>query len=119
MKVLVCGGRKYENRKRVYDVLHDFEEHTEITLLIEGGAPGADTLAKEWARLNGIHVAEVKADWTSWGMKAGAMRNTAMLLLNPEHVIAFPGGTGTADMVRKARKAGIPVTEVVDEPSIS
>ncbi len=115
MKVLVCGGRKYEDRKRVYDVLNEWENSQEITLLIEGGAPGADTLARDWARLNGVHVAEVKADWTSWGMKAGPMRNTAMLLLQPDFVIAFPGGTGTADMVRKAKKAGINVREITDE----
>jgi hypothetical protein len=30
----------------------------------------------------------------------------------PELVIAFPGGSGTADMVRRARAANIPVIEV-------
>jgi predicted Rossmann-fold nucleotide-binding protein len=29
----------------------------------------------------------------------------------PDAVIAFPGGKGTADMVRKARAAGLPVVE--------
>lgn len=30
----------------------------------------------------------------------------------PSLVVAFPGGEGTADMVRKARAAGVEVVEV-------
>ena len=40
------------------------------------------------------------------------MRNRSMLALNPDLVLAFPGGIGTANMVRIAREAGILVTEI-------
>jgi hypothetical protein len=30
----------------------------------------------------------------------------------PDLVVAFPGGKGTADMVRRARKANVPVKEI-------
>jgi hypothetical protein len=30
----------------------------------------------------------------------------------PELVVAFPGGRGTADMMRRAREAGVEVIEV-------
>ena len=30
----------------------------------------------------------------------------------PDLVIAFPGGRGTADMVRKANRAGVKVVEI-------
>jgi ABC-type sugar transport system substrate-binding protein len=33
----------------------------------------------------------------------------------PDIVVAFPGGTGTADMVRRARKAGVVVIEVTND----
>jgi len=29
----------------------------------------------------------------------------------PDGVVAFPGGTGTADMIRRAKKAGLKVWE--------
>jgi len=29
----------------------------------------------------------------------------------PDAVLAFPGGRGTADMVRRAKRAGVPVWE--------
>lgn len=82
-----------------------------ITMLIEGGADGADLLAEQWADANGIHYARVPALWHAHGRSAGPRRNEAMLLLSPDGVIAFPGGRGTAHMVRIATEAGIKVWE--------
>lgn len=50
MRVLVCGGRNYNDRKRVFSTL----DRIGITHLIQGGARGADALAKDWAKLRGI-----------------------------------------------------------------
>lgn len=38
---------------------------------------------------------------------AGPIRNSFMLALGPDLVLAFPGGRGTADMVRQASEAGV------------
>jgi len=35
-----------------------------------------------------------------------------MLEHNPQLVVAFPGGRGTADMVRRSREAGVDVAEI-------
>lgn len=52
------------------------------------------------------------ADWHRDGKAAGPIRNRRMLLEGmPDLVVAFPGGRGTADMVRRARAAGIEVVE--------
>ena len=50
---------------------------------------------------------EMPADWTKHGKAAGPIRNQKMLDECPDLVVAFPGGKGTADMVRRAMKAGI------------
>ncbi len=34
---------------------------------------------------------------------------------HPDAVVVFPGGSGTADMVERARKAGLPVWEPMKE----
>lgn len=53
------------------------------------------------------------ANWLKYGRMAGAMRNQQMLDEEEvDLVVAFPGGKGTADMVRRARAAGIEVREV-------
>ncbi len=49
------------------------------------------------------------AKWETYGKAAGPIRNREMLLNLPALVVAFPGGKGTADMVRQAERAGIPV----------
>jgi len=82
-------------------------------VIIHGDAPGADQLADKWARLSQVAVRRHPADWTELGRAAGPIRNQEMLEEEkPDIVVAFPGGRGTADMVIRAREAGVPVREV-------
>lgn len=56
---------------------------------------------------------EFPAKWKMYGRSAGAIRNAVMLSeFQPDIVVAFPGGRGTAHMVRIARAAGIDVIEI-------
>lgn len=83
------------------------------SLVIHGGARGADTHAGWAATAVDIPVAVYPADWATHGRRAGPIRNAQMLAEGrPDAVLAFPGGRGTADMVRQARAAGVPVWEV-------
>lgn len=112
--ILVCGGRDYTDAQHLafsLDALRaqpDFE----ITMVVEGGANGADTLARQWAESRGIHCAEVKALWGFHGKRAGYLRNDAMLILKPVYCVAFPGGKGTDMMVRLCAGAAITVWRV-------
>lgn len=98
-------------------------------VVISGKAPGADSLAIDWGVANFCTVEEYPADWTDlsqpgavirtrrdgtrYDVLAGHRRNQSMLDEGkPDLVVAFPGGTGTADMVRRALKAGVEVIEV-------
>jgi hypothetical protein len=109
MRVLVTGGRDYNDLGNVAQVLGKLQETSGITCIIEGGARGADALAAAWAREKGVEVIHCPADW-SRGRAAGPMRNTSMLRdHHPDLVVAFKGGRGTADMVGKAEKAGVKV----------
>jgi predicted Rossmann-fold nucleotide-binding protein len=115
MRVLVCGGRTYSDRDALARVLAELRHTRGITLLIAGGARGADTLAEEWAKSQGIACEVYQADWNGLGRTAGPIRNQRMLDGGrPELVVAFPGGRGTADMVRRARAAGVETLEVSD-----
>lgn len=112
MIVLVCGGRDYEDDDHVDRVLSAIHAEQRISLIVHGDSRGADRCADRWGTSMGVHVARMPALWEAYGRGAGPRRNTAMLLLRVELVIAFPGGTGTADMVRQARRARIRVMEV-------
>lgn len=97
MKVLACGGRDYKEVTDIYAALDMLPTTPDI--IIQGGANGADFYSSLWAIQHGIHVAEVSALWNWYGKKAGYKRNSAMLLLEPDYCVAFPGGNGTKMMV--------------------
>lgn len=126
MRVLVCGGRKFGQgageTHALYRAMDAAHAHKPITTLIHGAAPGADSLAGAWAASQGeIEIIEFPADWKTHGRAAGHIRNERMLKEGkPQGVIAFPGGPGTADMTRRARRAGlavwIPIKEGASTP---
>jgi len=114
MRVLVCGGRTYRNPAKVREVLGDLRKHRGMHLLIHGDAWGADSWASAWAQQAGVDEVKFPANWSGRGRSAGPYRNQLMIdLLLPELVVAFPGGSGTSDMVRRARTAGIEVIEII------
>lgn len=110
---IVCGGRDFTNAKLLQTTLDRLAVEYGITRIVHGAARGADTLAHKWAEAGGTEVEKYPAKWSSLGPKAGPIRNSEMLHAEkPDLVIAFPGGKGTADMIRKARAAGVTVIEV-------
>lgn len=109
LRILVCGSRSFGD---VGLMRERFERFDPNTVVITGGARGADAVARSVARDCGLHVAQVDALWGVFGKSAGPRRNRAMLLLRPDIVLAFRmsgPSLGTDHMVRIARAEGIPV----------
>jgi hypothetical protein len=123
MRVLVCGGRDYSSTDAWNWLEHNAKDEIafatgctsplQLSALIHGGARGADEGASQWGHSENMKVLAFLADWKKHGKAAGPIRNQKMIDEgNPDVVIAFPGGRGTADMVRRAHSAGIRVIEV-------
>lgn len=121
-RVLVCGGRWWNNQHYVDEVLDRLHAEYHFTLLIQGGQRtirhrrgepfGADYQAKRWAENRGVPGVEEKADWASYPKAGGVIRNTVMLRKHkPQLGVAFKGGNGTKDMTDKLWKAGVKVLE--------
>jgi hypothetical protein len=125
-RVIVCGGRDFKDRdffsSRMNEIAYRLFERTVAdeygnflysTTIISGGAKGVDQLAIDWAIVENTGYKEYKADWDKYGKAAGPIRNQQMIDEGkPDLVIAFPGGKGTADMVARAKQAGIEVIEI-------
>lgn len=112
-RVLVCGSRDFDDWELLNDALSIVHTRHGIAVIIHGGAPGADTMAGSWATLNGLSTSVFPAKWAEDGKAAGPRRNQRMLEVGkPDMVVAFQGGRGTADMVRRARAAGLRVEEI-------
>lgn len=112
MRILVCGGRDYRNRDQVFKTLDSIHRQRVITSIVEGGAPGADELAAEWACKNGIDLAECQANWKVHGNYAGPKRNKFMATLGIDGGVAFGGNKGTQGMIDILKSQGVKVMEV-------
>lgn len=121
MKVLVCGGREYDDWDQFSREMYQLYKEADIDgyankvnfSVVSGDAKGADFLARVWCKFRYLSYQEYKANWKKFGQAAGPIRNQEMLNdSQPDVVIAFPGGKGTADMVSRATKAGVKVIEV-------
>lgn len=115
--ILVCGGRDYANRARVYEVLDaELAAIGRDDLLVMHGRcrTGADKFADDWCVDREVDCLSVPARWRIHGKPAGMIRNRRMSdVYSPDRVIAFPGGPGTRGMIVVAKASGIE-PELVD-----
>lgn len=115
VRVLICGSRTWEDEWIVHRLLDGIADyHRPDFEVIEGGAKGADSCAATWVAGHGSEYPprhrRFPADWATHGRAAGPIRNQQMLNEGkPNLVVAFRDGAskGTADMVRRAKQAGI------------
>ena len=108
MKIVVTGGRRYEDAERVWKTLSLLAP----SAIAHGGQTGADRHATDWARRHSIPCRAYEPDW-NLGKSAGPRRNTTMLRdFKPDFVLAFPGGPGTADCVAQAIGFSVPFITV-------
>lgn len=127
MRLLVTGGRNYTDRAAAFARLDEIHEgpYGPVTEVIEGGATGGDALARAWSRQRlGKPSTSCPADWSNidapgavvrhrsdgraYNVKAGFDRNQSMIDDHkPDACAPLPGGSGTADMVERAKAAGL------------
>lgn len=126
MRILICGGRDFTNEHALFSVMDGIIDYWWPRMepisgppgfrdrnppeIISGMARGADTLAVKYAKDRRLALHPFPADWEKHGSKAGYLRNCQMLEEGkPDLVVAFPGGKGTAMMVRLSEQAGVKV----------
>lgn len=109
-RVAIVGSRDWPDPERVRAYVRSLPPGT---VVVSGGAKGVDTWAVDEACLCGLECHGCPAEWEAHGRAAGPIRNS-VIVANCDRVVAFWYGDsrGTADTVRKARRAGKPV-EVV------
>lgn len=113
VKVLVSGGRDFDDMELMFHVLDEINERYKIKKIIQGFAKGADRLAHVWARQRKVKSTYKKYQvtdvmWKKQGKKAGHLRNKKMLdEESPDLVLCFPtGGPGTKNMIKQCKEGG-------------
>ena len=130
MILIITGGGDYADVNKVFQTLDALHERTPANHVFMGDATGADALAERWCRANEVDFTVMPAKWSKYGKAAGPHRNAQLIesieitmdkgTEAPFYAVAFRGGRGTADMVRRCLRAGIEViypdrTEESDE----
>ena len=111
-RILVTGSRDWENVGIILEVLSDLHSSMPTATLVHGACPtGADKAADAIWTTWGLPVERFPADWQTHGRAAGPIRNQQMVDTGAAICIAFNrnDSRGTADCVKRAKKAGIPV----------
>lgn len=120
-RVGVCGGRNYQDRAKVFRTLDAMHDAQRITMIVHGACTdpetqqlaGADRWAEEWAILRQVRYSGEPAQWHIYGRGAGPIRNELIALHYAlDELVAFPGNSGTANMIKNAEKSGIAVKRV-------
>jgi len=118
--VLICGDRAWSTRAPIENFLRTLPDAGR-TVVITGGASGADTIAADTATHLGHRSIVMAPPWRHYGKRAGPLRNGWMLDALRLHMNGYPHAQcdvhafhsdiarskGTADMLSKARAAGI------------
>lgn len=123
--IVTTGSREFDDPTGAFEKIEGvLQQLTPGTVVVQGGAAGADRMVKLACRLHVIECRTVAARWhdhidcrcrdTSFGSTcryAGARRNRQMLDLRPERVVGFWNGRsrGTADCLDEARRRGLTV----------
>ncbi|MFF2411826.1 SLOG family protein [Streptomyces sp. NPDC058092] len=141
IRILVTGSRTWDDVQVLDDTLRDiWHDATQVfgpehpVVIVHGDCrKGADFFARHWAVANDIRQEVHPADWTAPcapecpdGHRlnrangqtacptAGPRRNEAMVQLGADILVAFQrdNSRGTADCIRRASQAGIPVRRI-------
>lgn len=110
MRIGVIGSRSFND----FELMRkELDKIPNITLIVSGGASGADILAERYAKNRRIPTKIFYPDWKKFGKRAGYLRNSD-IVRNSERIIAFWNGvsSGTRDSIKKATELGIPVTVI-------
>ena len=115
MIVQITGGREYKQTRYLFAVLDRIHAERGFTFLVHGDARGADQMAHRWAKSRGVQPVAMEALWDVEGDPAGTRRNQRMWDLHHAPLtVGFPGGTGTANMMKIAFEGGSEVIDVED-----
>ena len=103
MKIAIIGSRGFDDYELLKRSLEPFRD--QITLVISGGAKGADSLGEKWARENGIETKIFLPEYSKFGRGATFIRNE-YIVKESESVFSFWDGSskGTKHAMRIAEK---------------
>lgn len=113
-KIIVAGPRDYYDKEYIYQILDKYLNQlyiskTEDVEIVEGGARGVDSIAKDYAKEYKLQHKQFPADWDRNGRSAGPIRNQRMAEYADVLIAFYNGSRGTSNMIKQAMEYGLTV----------
>jgi len=110
MRIAIVGSREFTDYEFMKEKFFEVTKDLKVSVIVSGGARGADTLAERLADEILAEKAIFPANWKAFGKGSGFIRNSE-IVNNSDIILAFPIGksSGTWDTIRKGQNKGIPV----------
>jgi predicted Rossmann fold nucleotide-binding protein DprA/Smf involved in DNA uptake len=121
-KIAVVGSRDFNDKERLFRILT--KNLNTISLIISGGARGADTLAVEWAQTYGVPYLVFPALWhkpdTGEYDRGAGMRRNRRIVEQADLIVAFHDGVskGTLNTIETANSMQKTVRIFLFEPLV-
>lgn len=110
MKVIVAGGRKFNNYNLLKTTLNNILSNKTDIEIVSGTANGADKLGERYAEQYNYHIKKFPAEWDKYGKSAGYIRNEEMAKYADALVAYWDGiSKGTRHMIDLAEKHNLKV----------
>ncbi len=115
MKLIVCGDINFSNRQLLSDTLHEYTKKNNISTIVIGTEPGAETLAAEWAMANKFRLSIVPTERKIHGDDAIIERNKELIRRHSDvkAVLHFTGCQQSEDLCTRALRSRIAVDDVM------
>lgn len=109
MKTIIAGSRDFSDYDTLCAGMRDFG--VVPTVVLCGGARGADLLGERWAKENGIPIEYYPPDYSTGNGKAAPLIRNKLMAINAQALVAFWDGKsrGTAHMIREAKARALKV----------
>lgn len=118
MRTIIAGSRGCQDIRDLYAAINQCGWAPSV--VISGGARGADRLGEVWARENGVGCEVVRAQWDTYGKSAGYKRNQQMATMADALIALWDGESrGTKHMIEIAKRTGLRVHVQRIQPALS
>lgn len=103
MRVIIAGSRSITDPRILQQAINICGWTP--TVVLSGGARGADFLGEIWAMEHGVPLERFPAEWATLGLRAGIVRNCVMAEQADALIALWDGMShGTAHMIQQAYK---------------
>lgn len=110
MKVIIAGGRDFDDFPRMIKTCDKILANQESVEIVSGTANGADKLGESYAKARGHPIKRFPADWERFGRSAGHRRNAEMADYGDALILYWDGKSkGSGGMLEIAKKRGLKI----------